>query len=241
VFATPPTVLDIFASSVPSWIIDTDSHFQSLELGPLFNLNVDAWMVFEKADNYCPGGFSLPRTTTDKTSGVGHRPLGVHWWIQHARKLNKPPPDNVLGDANTFLGKLVGWWSALQPTWKKPVRGNFMPRLEYSNDAGWGALAKAGKNGLFLVLLCILWLGIMVRDSVSLEWEALCVDFQRSLLAMKEEIVVKSKELEGEEDGDSSKTSDSVLRGTRRVTTHGTKRNMMSEENGTSKRLRSRM
>jgi hypothetical protein len=102
-----------------------------------------------------------------------------------------------------------------------------MLRLDYNHNDGWGALAKAGKNRLFFIILCISWLGVMVRSSISLEWEVLCLDFHRALLAMKVEMGADSNKIEEERENEGSTT---IVYGTKRITTHRMKRGMLSNQ-----------
>ena len=63
-----------------------------------------------------------------------------------------------LNDNPGFSSQFLMWWRSLQPTWR--LLGEFnqpLIRSETIPEDGWNDLCKGGKNGIFLVILCMAW------------------------------------------------------------------------------------
>lgn len=80
------------------------------------------------------------------------RPGQVGYWMQHLRRDLKKSP--AIEDVAAFADAWWTWWIALQPDWRvTDADGHLL-----QEDAGdWQRLRCPGKNGIFLILLSLLW------------------------------------------------------------------------------------
>lgn len=74
-----------------------------------------------------------------------------------------------------FSVQLMVWWASLQPS-----------NIVNGAKADWTTLRKTGKNGLFLILLGLVWWGHSTIRKV--EWDAAVSDITRSIQYMRESI-----------------------------------------------------
>ncbi|KAH8103653.1 hypothetical protein DFH11DRAFT_1464244, partial [Phellopilus nigrolimitatus] len=85
--------------------------------------------------------------------GTHDRPTEVPAWTRAKRNTNSTPKL----DLDTFPPKWRSWWSSLQPFWR-PQEGMDWP-LGFAEPANeeWLHVRKAGKNGIFLIVLTLYW------------------------------------------------------------------------------------
>jgi len=61
-----------------------------------------------------------------------------------------------------FSAEWRAWWTFIQPAWREGT-GNDWPLIRHvPSGADWTALEHGGANGLFLVLMALLWWGTAI-------------------------------------------------------------------------------
>ena len=100
----------------------------------------------------------------------------------------------MIVDAAEFGIALQGWWSSIQPSFRKSDTG--IPTAVYSCPTGdqhaWASLRKGGPNGLISLLTLLLWWGQALTkqsqwqiDSSS-DWKNMVLDVTKCLNTMKD-------------------------------------------------------
>lgn len=96
------------------------------------------------------------------------RPAELKKWMKSHRLLK----ENNVGVV--FSRKYMAWWSSLQPA-----------QHPHTADSDWTTLRKAGKNGLLLVVLALVWWGGRGSSSRDAEWIAAVCDVTRAVRYMR--------------------------------------------------------
>ncbi|KAF7984921.1 hypothetical protein HWV62_9823 [Athelia sp. TMB] len=111
---------------------------------------MEAWVEFEDMMEY-------PDTLAKKNVlSSERRPNDVHAWVKAHRK-PKAMPD-VTDRVDAFAKEWREWWDGLQPMTAQPQSLDARDVAEYSE------LQKAGRNGIFLLLVSLVWWGGAVSD-----------------------------------------------------------------------------
>lgn len=84
-----------------------------------------------------------------------NQPSDVQKWIKGHRKAAEMP--DVSLDVNDFAQKWRTWWDSLNPE-RDPASETSPDISEYAE------LRKAGRNGLFLLILTLVWWGAAAAD-----------------------------------------------------------------------------
>ena len=106
------------------------------------------------------------------------RPEEVHQWLKYGRQFDKSP---VIKNAKDYGIAWLAWWRALQPKWR--IGGGILPPAVYSCElCDWGALQKSGKNGLFIVLISMVWWGR--AGTLTDDWKAAITDVKNVMQSM---------------------------------------------------------
>ena len=100
-------------------------------------------------------------------------PSHVEWWIGRARRYDKSPPitcKDKKGRTYELGPGWNAWWLAIQPGW----RGSEWPLSKDipadSGDDIWATLHRAGRNGIFLVIITLAWwLAVSVEAADALD------------------------------------------------------------------------
>ncbi|KZP16525.1 hypothetical protein FIBSPDRAFT_975600 [Athelia psychrophila] len=134
----------------PKWMLEIVRAME--HVGPsdsLLGQAMDAWIKFEALMEY-------PTSKAKKNLlSSQHRPHDIGKWIRAARKPTEMP--DVSPYVYTFAKDWRGWWDSLQPQ-RDPANEPLQDVSEYSE------LRKAGPNGLFLLLLSLVWWGAAAAD-----------------------------------------------------------------------------
>ncbi|KAI0682363.1 hypothetical protein BC835DRAFT_1424523 [Cytidiella melzeri] len=107
------------------------------------------------------------------------RPDVYKTWFKKGRPVHGPE----LPSHREFLDELIGWWWAVQPD----VRGDDgRARPEESDPSDWCEIIKPGRNGVFLFLAGLMWVGRAIfehgEDSLRADWSVLVQDITWVLL-----------------------------------------------------------
>ncbi|TDL14830.1 hypothetical protein BD410DRAFT_696249, partial [Rickenella mellea] len=83
------------------------------------------------------------------------RPDEVSAWLRGRRKIGSIPQ---FDDITEFATQWRKWWTHLQPAVRVPSTSVGWPLLRpTSGDIDWSRLRYGGRNGLFVVVLTLLW------------------------------------------------------------------------------------
>ncbi|KAJ7803735.1 hypothetical protein B0H14DRAFT_2384306 [Mycena olivaceomarginata] len=128
------------------------THFLSGINTPVWVAVVDAWCALERATGLQVPGKALPAHS---------RPEAVSWWVQHARNDRRIPAGLEEEDQrDAFYNKVVNWWIAVNPAWRKEgVTGpaSFAEHGLKQESGGDLEGLPAGLNGLTSVVACLWW------------------------------------------------------------------------------------
>ncbi|KAF7331974.1 5'-3' exoribonuclease 1 [Mycena kentingensis (nom. inval.)] len=114
---------------------------------------VDTWFAVEEKNGFQSNRKSLP---------AQKRPEQVAFWVRRARPDAVPP----IEDAEAFGRKVVGWWEALNPEWRK-VNGEMV-----KGDGDLDVLRVLGLNGFYNVVVCMKWWLEKMGGKCSENWVA---------------------------------------------------------------------
>ena len=107
----------------------------------------------------------------------GH-PEEIHQWLKYGRQFDKPP---LIEHSKDYGIAWLAWWRSLQPKWR--IGDGILPPAVYSCESlDWGALQKSGKNGLFIMLMGMVWWGR--SGPLTVDWRAAVTDVKRVLQSM---------------------------------------------------------
>ncbi|KAH9908245.1 uncharacterized protein BXZ73DRAFT_60019, partial [Epithele typhae] len=82
------------------------------------------------------------------------RPEEVKFWISHGRNYTKPPK---IANLSLFISALTHWWWRLQPECRRVDDGYWPLSRDIPVGTRWGELQLGGQNGLFMVIMSLLW------------------------------------------------------------------------------------
>lgn len=106
------------------------------------------------------------------------RPLQLKDWMQRHRPYT---PNAVrITNVDEFGRDVKKWWNIMQPAWRR-VDGNTSQVYVPPENEDWSELAKAGPNGLLLLMLSVGWWG---KIETSDAWRGLLMDTLKSFNAM---------------------------------------------------------
>ncbi|KAF7976813.1 hypothetical protein HWV62_5682, partial [Athelia sp. TMB] len=105
---------------------------------------LESWVQFEDLMGY-PDSKAKKNVLSSQ-----NRPQDIHAWIKKHRKVKEMPDVSVYVDR--FGEEWRAWWASLQP--ERDTDGN-----EARDIAEYSELQKAGPNGLYLLMLSLVWWG----------------------------------------------------------------------------------
>lgn len=165
---TPPPFNDNSRPSSPSpqlSIIDIPSKARATYDAVLKDANrwgsvwvgcLQAFVAFEQE-----AGFS----TQDNRLPTKFRPKEFSEWFKIGRKTSGSGWDGFCnGNPDDFVSGWKLWWSDIQPEARKEGVGG---ALSKDPDIDWGVLRKPGANGIFLVLVGLLWWRFRLEDDTD--------------------------------------------------------------------------
>ena len=124
---------------------------------------ISAFIKFETAHGFKPSGGHLPWSS--------ERPDQLNNWIATGHRVPRSTWDRICSeDPDVFGGRWIKWWLDIQ------LEGQHKDDIELltnkANHVDWRTLCKHGGNGVFLVLLTLLWWGLMLKNKgvVSAKW-----------------------------------------------------------------------
>ncbi|KAG1722361.1 hypothetical protein EDB19DRAFT_1584712, partial [Suillus lakei] len=114
----------------------------------------------ERTCGFPDGGKSIPLTK---------RPKDFKIWFCGGRK------DFLPQNFNEFVSGMVAWWTAIQPdNHECDSQGVHMREPQ---DANWSQLRKAGRNGMYLMVVGLMWWRNMISNNKTMgEWLAMVED-----------------------------------------------------------------
>jgi hypothetical protein len=127
---------------------------------------------------YCNYWLTEPNLPQGTFGGTGIRPEVVSHWLKHGRKYTKPP---VITNSQDYGNAWLAWWATLQPTWRRGS-GTLPSAIYQCENEDWGKLRLSGKNGMFLVLVSMVWWGR--ANGMKSHWSAAVTDVKRVLESM---------------------------------------------------------
>jgi hypothetical protein len=145
---------------------------------------VNAFVDFEKAAGFSSQDNRLPVAKS--------RPGEFSDWFKIGRKTSGSGWDGFCsGDANSFGKTWKKWWFDIQPNARK--RGNtLLKAIELDELDDWGPLRKSGTNGMFLVLVALLWWRARLGDDAEatslLDWQESVEDVTSVLCCLQNSI-----------------------------------------------------
>ncbi|KAA1479637.1 hypothetical protein DENSPDRAFT_744315, partial [Dentipellis sp. KUC8613] len=81
-------------------------------------------------------------------------PEKICLWIQRGRKYTDVLP---LGSTLMFGRSWRQWWVTVQPAWRAKTENQWPLKRDDVDGEQWKDIAKGGANGLFMVLLPLVW------------------------------------------------------------------------------------
>lgn len=82
-----------------------------------------------------------------------------------------------------YGGLLKAWWENLQPGWRESENGWPMKR-ERKDDDSWGTLRCGGANGVFLVVIGLVWWSNALKGKPTKELATLLEDVEWAITEM---------------------------------------------------------
>ncbi|TDL14824.1 hypothetical protein BD410DRAFT_693441, partial [Rickenella mellea] len=84
-----------------------------------------------------------------------NRPNEVAAWLKNGRKLDVIP---AIRDVSVFANQWREWWIVLQPPERVPSTAERWPLLRPMHaDLDWQRTLRGGRNGLFILVLTLVW------------------------------------------------------------------------------------
>lgn len=104
-----------------------------------------------------------------KSIPLDERPDDFKLWFRGGRKEFLPRNFNV------FVNSMTAWWTAIQPDDRaRDAEGKF---IREPQDANWMRLRKGGRNGIYLVVVGLMWWRDMISNNETMEeWLAMVED-----------------------------------------------------------------
>lgn len=86
--------------------------------------------------------------------------------MKYARKLTWKPD---IQDVSFYGRELLVWYASIMPPWRRVgADGWRLSRNAPAGDAGWDVLMKGGGNGIFIIILSIVWWRDAAKDEADL-------------------------------------------------------------------------
>ncbi|KAJ3875654.1 hypothetical protein F5051DRAFT_333470, partial [Lentinula edodes] len=163
------------------WFFDAFDYL-NVDLGSQYLTLLCYWVDHERKNQWkCSGdyreGFAKFR-----------RPLLCNKWIRNRRYYRYQVDVDKDGCSSPgFTLELWAWWISLQPKWQSLTEdGILAPVKEFDDDLN--SLGKHGKYGWVVLLACVKWWGIGLRQHLrddkgdqTRQWDALVVDMTKIL------------------------------------------------------------
>lgn len=129
---------------------------------------LEQFLSFERTCGFPDGRKSIPLTK---------HPEDFKIWFCGGRK------DFLPQNFNVFVSDMVAWWTAIQPDNREcDSQGAHMRE---SQDADWSWLHKAGRNGMYLMVVGLMWWCDMISNNKTMgEWLAMVEDVSWVLESM---------------------------------------------------------
>lgn len=105
----------------------------------------------------CTDGF--PQAKGHKLNHT-NRPEAVDYWLKCGRPKQKTPD---LGELEAYGERVRLWWRGVQPEWRSKGDSWPMSRALAPNES-WSGTAKGGLNGIFMVLMSLVWWRLSARS-----------------------------------------------------------------------------
>lgn len=152
----------------------------ALKWGELWADCVAAFVMFEKNAGFGLHDMRLP--------SLASRPSQMGEWFKYGRKLSGQVWEGFCkGDADAFGERWGKWWSDLQPEGRH--RDGCGVFLKDNVDVNWRCLRKPGGNGVFLILVALVWWREMIdaqglQPSRTKNWEDSVEDVKWALTCL---------------------------------------------------------
>lgn len=78
-------------------------------------------------------------------------------------KRGRPDGDIAIDSIDKFEERWWSWWRELQPEGRRD--GSKLRRDGFTSVLNWDSIAKHGDNGLFIILLTLVWWGAASREA----------------------------------------------------------------------------
>lgn len=102
-------------------------------------------------------------------------------WTQTRRRDYARCPDISALEAKKYIEQWRIWWKGLQPEWRRGA-GILPPAIYDCANSDWGKLRQGGKNGVFLVLMSLVWWGL--SPGKKRDWDATVIEVKLVLESM---------------------------------------------------------
>ena len=116
-------------------------------------------------------------------------------WIKSKKKTSVPSIK-----PGRYGKQFVGWWKALQPTWRIKANGSFGRDIPESED--WQSLKKGGSAGMYTLVMSLSWWIKSVADHEAADAWLIVDDLSWVLRQMYDSAPVIPKRSRENQDGD---------------------------------------
>lgn len=142
-------------ANVYAFLMETSVEGRARNWGVDWETCVNEFVCFQHLSGFPDAGEAYP---------AAGRPEEIRVWM----KAHRVWKEVRVGEE--FGGKLRAWWSLLQPA------------SPHGANSDWAKLQKAGKNGLLLIFLGLVWWGH--SSGTNAEWSATVADVTRAIRYM---------------------------------------------------------
>lgn len=114
---------------------------------------------------FSSSSFQLLTCTQENRLDTKNRPNEVAAWLKCGRKLDTIPK---ISDVSVFANQWRQWWIVLQPPERVPATPERWPLLRPTdNNLDWQRTLRGGRNGLFIVILTLVWWSAAVSTTTE--------------------------------------------------------------------------
>ncbi|EIW56589.1 uncharacterized protein TRAVEDRAFT_81082, partial [Trametes versicolor FP-101664 SS1] len=155
----------------PDWLRAGFDHMESKQLGKPFVRALEWWTVLERAYDFA--------TSVSCGLSAKGRPSEVGDWLRiQRRELDKFP---IIKNESAYMTSWWKWWSGIQPEWRRQA-GQGRPAI--GGDGDWECLTNPGKNGMFIVLISLVWWREQATAQTLDDWAAAVADVEWVIASM---------------------------------------------------------
>ncbi|KAK7017888.1 SERTA domain-containing protein 3 [Paramarasmius palmivorus] len=173
-----------------TWFEPAFEYLNVAELGSPYLQFVQQWIGAEAATGW---------RSTQRGMPGDQRPVELTRWrggnnaVDRYKASNEKTPTLDGTFAIEFSASVWAWWGSIQPTWRGVDLDSLRPRPFQHFGSEWKSLNRWGPNGWVLLLVCIKWWGVSLRqledDNITAmkdDWETAIADMSMMLQGVTE-------------------------------------------------------